>query len=114
LSEGIITFYYRFLAEFDHVRAGNSIYFGGDFSRFWTTLSFLVLLYYVILVVKYILLSSSILLSSKSIHEEMTQSIMRSPSHFFDSTPSGILVNKFSNDLGIIDNNLPFVFIDIL
>jgi ABC-type multidrug transport system fused ATPase/permease subunit len=31
---------------------------------------------------------------------------MRSPASFFDSTPSGILINKFSNDLGVIDSSL--------
>lgn len=39
---------------------------------------------------------------------------MRSPGSFFDSTPSGILVNKFSNDLGVIDNSLVFACIDAL
>lgn len=113
LSEGIITVYYRFLAEFDHIVAGNSIHFGGDFSHFWSALSLLVFLYFLSLVIKYFMLNSSILISSKSIHEDMIESTIRSPSHFFDATPSGILINKFSNDLGIIDNNLVFGQTDI-
>ena len=36
----------------------------------------------------------------------MINSIVRSPSSFFDTNPSGILINKLSNDLGTIDNNL--------
>ena len=35
----------------------------------------------------------------------MLESIIRCPSIFFDKNPSGILVNKFSTDLGVIDNN---------
>ena len=38
----------------------------------------------------------------------MIDSIIRCPGRFFDIHPSGILINKFSTDLGIIDNNLIF------
>jgi len=41
----------------------------------------------------------------------MIRSIVRCPSHFFDTTPSGILINKFSNDLGVLDSALSFSFI---
>jgi ATP-binding cassette, subfamily C (CFTR/MRP), member 4 len=44
----------------------------------------------------------------------MVQAIVRCPGKFFDSTPSGILVNKFSNDLGIIDNSMIFGLIDAI
>lgn len=36
----------------------------------------------------------------------MIESILRSPCNYFDKNPSGILINKFSTDLGIIDNNI--------
>lgn len=39
---------------------------------------------------------------------------MRSPSSFFDMTPSGILVNKFTSDLGVIDTSLNLILIDSL
>ncbi len=42
----------------------------------------------------------------------MIKAIVRSPSSFFDSISSGLLVNKFSNDLGSIDNSLILSFID--
>ena len=41
-------------------------------------------------------------------------SVVRSPYHLFDSTPSGVLINKFSNDLGVIDSNLIHPTIDAL
>ena len=44
----------------------------------------------------------------------MIASLVRSPCNFFDSTPSGILVNKLSNDLGTIDNNLFYTLTDTL
>jgi ATP-binding cassette subfamily C (CFTR/MRP) protein 4 len=42
----------------------------------------------------------------------MVNGIVRSPGAFFDVTPSGVLINKFSNDLGILDNALPMALID--
>lgn len=42
----------------------------------------------------------------------MINAIVRSPGSFFDTTPSGILTNKFSNDLGVIDNGLILMMID--
>ena len=44
----------------------------------------------------------------------MIHGIVRSPSYFFDITPSGRLTNKFSNDLGILDNMLAFILTDSL
>ena len=43
----------------------------------------------------------------------MINGIVRSPSSFFDITPSGILINKFSNDLSILDNSLSYSMADM-
>jgi ABC-type multidrug transport system fused ATPase/permease subunit len=40
----------------------------------------------------------------------MLNSVLRSPASYFDSTPSGVLINKFSNDLGLLDKSLPEAF----
>jgi ABC-type multidrug transport system fused ATPase/permease subunit len=42
----------------------------------------------------------------------MIHGLVRSPSYYFDITPTGRLNNKFSNDLGILDNMLSFVLTD--
>ena len=44
----------------------------------------------------------------------MLLGIVRSPGSFFDYTPSGQLTNKFSNDLGIMDNQIADCFIHII
>ena len=44
----------------------------------------------------------------------MIHGLVRSPLNFFDITPTAQLINKFSNDLGILDNSLCFVFLDVL
>jgi len=42
----------------------------------------------------------------------MIKSLLRIPSSFYDETPSGILINKFTTDLGVLDNSLVVAFID--
>jgi hypothetical protein len=44
----------------------------------------------------------------------MIHGLVRSPSSYFDTTPTGRLNNKFSNDLGIMDSSLQFVLIDAI
>jgi len=43
----------------------------------------------------------------------MINGIVRSPGSFFDTTPSGMLISKFSNDLSILDNSLLSSMIDL-
>ena len=43
-------------------------------------------------------------------HSDMVHSLVRSHSWFFDVTPSGVLTNVFSNDVGVLDNSLIFTF----
>ncbi len=71
-------------------------------------------LYFTILVLKYFCLNISMLSSNTNIHRDMVNGIIRSPAAFFDSVPSGILVNKFSNDLNILDNSMVIHIIDTL
>ena len=47
--------------------------------------------------------------ASEAVHDNMLQSILRCPTKFFDKNPSGNLVNKFSTDLGTIDNILVYL-----
>ena len=44
----------------------------------------------------------------------MMHGLVRCPSSYFDITPTGRLINKFSNDLGILDNTLAFVLVDMI
>lgn len=45
--------------------------------------------------------------ASMSIHDAMTSQVLRAPLSYFESTPAGRLVQRFSKDLDCIDNNLP-------
>ena len=72
----------------------------------------MLLTYFVTLVVECFILNLCIVNSSSTAHQNMIDSIVRSPSSFFDETSSGLIVNKLSNDLGIIDNSLYFTLTD--
>ena len=55
---------------------------------------------------KQFLMELVILQSNEGIHEDMLMGVLRSPFSYFDVTPSGQLASNFSNDLGILDNNI--------
>lgn len=82
--------------------------------QYWMLLIILILVYTLLLVIKYFLLNISIFRSSTDAHEAMIKALVRSPSNFFDTTPSGIIINKFSYDLGVIDSSLAIILIDVL
>ena len=58
-----------------------------------------------------LLIEISVLNSNEKIHEDMVMGIVRSPLSYFDVTPSGQITNKFSNDLGLLDNLLALTLI---
>lgn len=45
--------------------------------------------------------------SSRSLHYDMLSNILKSPMSFFDTTPVGRIVNRFSKDVDVVDNTLP-------
>ncbi|XP_046412545.1 ATP-binding cassette sub-family C member 4 isoform X1 [Neodiprion fabricii] len=52
--------------------------------------------------------------ASKGLHNTMFANILKAPMHFFDTNPSGRILNRFSKDMGAIDEILPRVMIESL
>ena len=44
---------------------------------------------------------------SENLHDQMVISMLQSPVFFFDTNPSGRILNRFSKDIGIVDEFLP-------
>ncbi|XP_063163042.1 ATP-binding cassette sub-family C member 2 isoform X2 [Candoia aspera] len=62
------------------------------------------------------LLSSTVLVSfgairaSRVLHEQLLSNILRVPMSFFDSTPTGRILNRFAKDIFTVDETIPMSF----
>ena len=61
---------------------------------------------------KYFCFVKVVLSSNKNIHMKMVESVVRAPSLFFDTHHSGSILNRFSNDIGLMDSLLILTLID--
>lgn len=52
--------------------------------------------------------------ASKTLHDQMFSSILHAPMRFFDLNPSGRILNRFSRDMGLIDEIMPRVMMDAI
>lgn len=54
-------------------------------------------------IIKYFLNIFGVLTSNNKIHNKMLKHIIRAPIVYFDTNPSGRLINRFSTDLSLAD-----------
>lgn len=52
-------------------------------------------------------MATGTLVAATNLHKQLLLSIMRSPLGFFDTTPLGRILNRFSKDVDVMDNTLP-------
>ena len=52
--------------------------------------------------------------AAAKLHAGMLHNILRSPAHFFDTTPLGRITNRFSKDIDMIDMVIPATIIGFL
>ncbi|XP_065758078.1 ATP-binding cassette sub-family C member 4-like [Muntiacus reevesi] len=52
--------------------------------------------------------------SSQALHNKMLESILRAPVLFFHKNPIGRILNRFSKDIGHMDDLLPLIFLNFI
>lgn len=52
--------------------------------------------------------------ASKKLHDKMFGCLLEAPMRFFDTNPAGRVLNRFSKDMGAIDEMLPKALIDVI
>ena len=51
---------------------------------------------------------------SANLHKQLYKGVVRAKMLFFNKNPSGRILNRFSKDIGTIDNFLPVVLVDTI
>jgi ATP-binding cassette, subfamily C (CFTR/MRP), member 10 len=49
------------------------------------------------------------LVAARELHDQLLSAVLMAPTAFFDATPSGRLLNRFSSDTAAADDSLPFI-----
>ncbi|XP_036607744.1 multidrug resistance-associated protein 9 [Trichosurus vulpecula] len=59
-------------------------------------------------IIKGFVFTKTTLMASSTLHDRVFEKILKSPMSFFDTTPTGRLMNRFSKDMDELDVRLPF------
>ena len=57
---------------------------------------------------------NALICSSMNLHISMLSAVLKAPVLFFDTNPVGRVINRFSRDIGIMEELLPDAFLDAL
>ncbi|XP_029460595.1 multidrug resistance-associated protein 4 [Rhinatrema bivittatum] len=65
-------------------------------------------------VIRSVLVFQVLVGSAQSLHNQMFEALLKAPVLFFDRNPIGRILNRFSKDIGHLDDLLPLTFLDFL
>uniref|UniRef100_A0A803VJK9 ATP binding cassette subfamily C member 4 (PEL blood group) n=1 Tax=Ficedula albicollis TaxID=59894 RepID=A0A803VJK9_FICAL len=65
-------------------------------------------------IIRSLLMFQVLVNSGQNLHNRMFQSILKAPVLFFDRNPIGRILNRFSKDIGHLDDLLPLTFLDFM
>ncbi|KAF9131983.1 hypothetical protein BG015_003780, partial [Linnemannia schmuckeri] len=84
-------------------------------SYYLTVYGFMILFYVILDVfVSYVSQVICGIQAARTLHDALLARILRLPMSFFDTTPQGRIVNRFSSDVGAIDSQLPENYNDMI
>ncbi len=66
------------------------------------------------MLILFILASLGAINASRQLHLNLLERVLKCSMNFFDSTPIGRLVNRFSKDIDSIDDDMPLVIVEFL
>ena len=65
-----------------------------------------------LVITRVVLLFETLVNSSKRLYDRMTIAILKAPVLFYDTNPVGRILNRFTGDVAILDELLPYAFVD--
>lgn len=81
----------------------------GSFEKYFTTILIYTMAFGVFVTLGFFLIMMSVLRASNNLHRRMTEKTLRSPINlYFDKTPTGKILNRFSKDINKLDADFPF------
>eukprot|EP01126_Amoeba_proteus_P001422 TRINITY_DN10405_c0_g1_i1.p1 TRINITY_DN10405_c0_g1~~TRINITY_DN10405_c0_g1_i1.p1 ORF type:complete len:386 (-),score=80.72 TRINITY_DN10405_c0_g1_i1:8-1165(-) len=112
LGVGLRTGYDYFLSFWvDSLEFGTSVHFN---SWYIGILSGIVCSFVLVIVLRSFMMIQFCLTSSTRAHNLTFKKLLQAPMSFFDVTPLGRILNRFSNDMNKLDTELPLVLEDLL
>ena len=68
----------------------------------------------VIAIVKSMFFMVFLTVASRNLHDYIFDKIIKAKMEFYNLNPSGRILNRFSKDIGNIDEYIPSVFVDVI
>ncbi|XP_070655996.1 ATP-binding cassette sub-family C member 4-like isoform X1 [Bos indicus] len=85
-----------------------------DLNWYFTVYSGLIVSTILFGIIRSLLIFYVLVNSSQTLHNKMLESIFRAPVLFFNRNPIGRILNRFSKDIGQMDDLLPLTFLDFI